>query len=213
MLFEITKRFLEIGVQFLFADAADDAAARAIAAITRATIGHEKQNAIRITMHQSRHRHVRIFTARIGHVVRRRPGLFDPRDDLAPDRIVRILIARDQVEKMRRDGEREFVAGKQHPAAFLVAQVEIFLELGERGDPILELPFPIVPKFRRDPAIAGPIAGRVRDELFPVQFLLIAEVTILVEDENAKTIRNRVNEGTWRCAMHLAVAGSSPTSR
>ena len=102
VLFEITECFLEIGVQFLFADAADDAAARAIAAIRCATVGHEKQNAVRIAMDQARHRHVRIFAARVGHVVRRRPGFFDPRNHLAPDRIVRI-VARDQVEKMRRD--------------------------------------------------------------------------------------------------------------
>jgi len=42
VLFEITKRFLEIGVQLLFANAADDAAARAISTITRAAISHEK---------------------------------------------------------------------------------------------------------------------------------------------------------------------------
>src|SRR5439155_23300311 len=40
MLFEITERFLEIGVQFLFTNPADDAAASAISAVSRATIGH-----------------------------------------------------------------------------------------------------------------------------------------------------------------------------
>src|SRR6266513_1417698 len=38
--FQITKRFLEICVQFLFADATHHAAARAVAAVTRATIRH-----------------------------------------------------------------------------------------------------------------------------------------------------------------------------
>ena len=46
VLFEIAKRFLEIGVQFLFAHATDDAAAGAISAITRATIRDQKQHAI-----------------------------------------------------------------------------------------------------------------------------------------------------------------------
>ena len=115
VLFEITKRFLEIGVQFLFAHAADDAAARAISAVAGATIRHQKQNAIWIAMDQTRHRHVRIFAARVRHVVRRRPRFFDPRNDLAPDRIVRI-IPRDQVEKVRGNRERQFIAGKQTPA-------------------------------------------------------------------------------------------------
>src|SRR6266446_9122469 len=42
VLFEITKRFLKIGVQFLFAYAADHATARAISAVSRTTIGHQK---------------------------------------------------------------------------------------------------------------------------------------------------------------------------
>ncbi len=102
VLFQITEGLLEIGVQLLLAHAAHDAAPRAIPAVTRATIRHEKQNAIRISMHQTRHRHVRILTAGIGHIVRRRPRLFDPRDDLAANRAIRI-VALDQVEKMRRD--------------------------------------------------------------------------------------------------------------
>ena len=71
---------------------------------------------------------------------------------------------------MRRDCQREFVAREQNAAAFLFAKVEMFFELSERGDPVLELPFPIVPEFRRNPAVAGPKAGRVRDKLFPIPF-------------------------------------------
>ena len=50
VLFEITECFLEIGVQFLLADSANDAGACAISAVTRATIGDQKQNAIGIAM-------------------------------------------------------------------------------------------------------------------------------------------------------------------
>jgi len=71
---------------------------------------------------------------------------------------------------MRGDGEREFVAGKQNAATFFLAKIDMLLELGERDDPVFELPFPIVPRLGRDPAAAGPITGRVRDELFPVPF-------------------------------------------
>ena len=66
---------------------------------------------------------------------------------------------------MRRDGERELVAGKQNAAAFLFAKIDMLLELSERRDPVFELPFPIVPEFGRD---LGPIARRMRDELFPI---------------------------------------------
>ncbi len=43
VLFQITKRFLEIRVQFLFADSAHHATPGAIAAVTGATVRHQKQ--------------------------------------------------------------------------------------------------------------------------------------------------------------------------
>ena len=116
-------------------------------------------------MHQSWDGHVRIFAAGIGHVVGRRPGFFDSRDNLSPDGIVRIFAARDQIEKVRRDCEREFVAGKEHAAAFFVAKIDMLLELSERRDPVLELPFPIIPKFGRD---MRPVPGRIRHEFFSI---------------------------------------------
>ena len=88
--FKITERLLEIRVQFLFANSANHSTPRAIAAVTRATVRHQKQDTIRIPMHQSRHRHVRIFAAGIGHVVRRRPSFLDSRNHLTPDRVIRI---------------------------------------------------------------------------------------------------------------------------
>src|SRR5260370_8830228 len=107
-------------------------------------------------MHQSWDRHMRIFAARIGHVVRGRPSLFDTRNYLTPDRIVRILLPRDQVEKMRSHREGEFVGGKKAAAAFLLAKLEILRELSERSDPVLELPFPIVPNCQLHPPLACP---------------------------------------------------------
>ena len=140
-------------------------------------------------MHQTRHRHVRIFAARIGHVVGRRPGFFDPRNDLTPDRIIRI-VARDQVEKVRRDREGELVAGEQNAAAFLVAKIDMLLELGERCDPVFELPFPIVPEFRRH---IWPISRRMRDELFPVQFPYRSSKHFKLRTKNVNAINYRVN--------------------
>ena len=164
--FEITKRGFEFGVQFLFAHSADDPAPGTIAAVARATIGHEKQDAIGITMDQTRDRHVRIFAARVRHVVGRRPGLLDPRDDLAPDRAIGI-VRLDQVEKMRRDRKSEFVARKQHARPLRLGKNEMFLELGERSDAVLQLPFPVIPEFGRN---IGEVSGRVGDELFSVLF-------------------------------------------
>jgi hypothetical protein len=43
----------------------------------------------------------------------------------------------------------------------------MLLELRQGGDAILELPFPVVPEFRRD---VREIAGRHSDELFSVLF-------------------------------------------
>ena len=171
VLFEIVEDLLKIGVQFLFADPADDPAPRAITAVARAAVGDEKQDAVRITMDQSRHRHVRIFAARIDHVVRRRPGLFDPRNDLAPDRVVGPAIAgtREEIEEMRSNGEGELVARQQHAAPFFIREFEVLLELGQRSDPVLELPFPVVPEFRRG---ARPVTRRERNELFSILFSL-----------------------------------------
>ena len=167
MLFEIAERFLEIGVQFPFTHDTHHAAACAISAITGATISDQEQDAVRIPMHQTRYRHVRIFAARIGHVVGRRPRFFDPWNDLTPDWILRIFFSRNQIEKVRRDREREFVAGKQNAAAFFFAKIDMLLELSERGDPIFELPFPIVPEFRRD---LRPVARCMRDKRFSILF-------------------------------------------
>src|SRR5205814_2565698 len=67
VLFEITKRFLEIGVEFLFAHAAHHATPGAVTAVTRTTIRDEKEDAIGISMDEAGHRHVRIFAARVRH--------------------------------------------------------------------------------------------------------------------------------------------------
>ncbi len=117
-------------------------------------------------MDQAGHRHVGIFAARVRHVVGRGPGFLDPRDDLPPDRAVGI-VSLDQVEEMWRDGERELVAGKQHTGPLLIGEGEMLLELRQSRDAILELPFPVIPEFRRD---IGEVSGRMGDELFSVLF-------------------------------------------
>src|SRR6266851_5679514 len=144
-------------------------------------------------MHQPRHRHVRIFTTRISHVVRRRPCFFDPRNDLTPNRIAGI-IPWNQVEKVWRNGEREFVTGQQNAAPFFFAEIEMLLELSQRVDPVFELPFPIIPEFRRDPAAAGPVTGRVRDELFPIAIPCGKNMHCVLRSERLRAL---TNVSTW----------------
>src|SRR5713226_1716058 len=100
---------------------------------------------------------------------------------------------------MRRDREREFVTGKKYATAFVVAKTDpavAGLELRERRDPVLKLPFPVVPKFGRD---LRPVARRMRHELFSIA---IPRVFHLSKDGNAKTARISVNARTGKCAAH-----------
>src|SRR6188472_2495096 len=90
---------------------------------------------------------MRIFAARVSHVVRRRPRFLDSRNDLTPDRITGV-VCRQQVKKVWRNGQREFVTGQQNAAAFLGAQFQMFFELREGGNSVFELPLPIVPEIR-----------------------------------------------------------------
>jgi len=73
---------------------------------------------------------VRIFAARICHVVRRRPRFLYAWNHLPPDWILGIA-SRDQIKKMWRYGQREFVAREQNAAALLVAEIDVLLQLSE----------------------------------------------------------------------------------
>ena len=97
------------------------------------------------------------------------------------------------------NGQREFVAGQQNAAAFLGAQFQMFLELREGGNSVFELPFPIVPEFR---SRVWPIPGACETKAFPSPFSE-AKVFIFVVDEKVKTLKYRVNAGTWPCATHV----------
>ena len=46
---------------------------------------------------------------------------------------------------MRRDGHRQFIAGEQHAGALFFGQRQVFFELSEGRDPVLELPGGAVP--------------------------------------------------------------------
>ena len=101
---------------------------------------------------------------------------------------------------MRRHGQREFVAGQQNAAAFLVAQIQMSLKLAEGSYAVLKLPFPIIPEFRRR---VRPITWRMRDELFSVPIYRGKSIHFFVVGQKVKTLKCRVNAGTWSCATHM----------
>jgi hypothetical protein len=78
------------------------------------------------------------------------------------------------------------------------------LELRQGRDAILELPFPVVPEFRRDPAVAGEITGRHGDELFSV-FFVVRKSKHFDWEEKVKVLKYRVNAGTSGCAAFVPV--------
>src|SRR2546423_14673733 len=91
---------------------------------------------------------------------------------------------------MRGDGERELVAGEQYSDSFFIRKFEMVLELSQRGVPVLELTFPVVPEFRRG---AGPIARSKRDELFSILLSLAKSEHFNVVDGKVKVVNKRVN--------------------
>jgi hypothetical protein len=147
-------------MQLLFADATDDTAASAVAAIGCASIRDQKKHAIGIPMDETRNGHVRIFAARIGHLERGPVGLFDARDDLATDWTVRIFRV-NEIEKMRCNRERKLVSGQNYAGALFPRKRDLLFELLQIGDPVFELPFPVVPEFGSD---IWPKAGSERKE-------------------------------------------------
>ena len=70
---------------------ANDARPRAVAAVARALRGDEHQHAVRVAVHETRHRRVTVLGERVLH--HRGEGLLlaAERDDLAADRVVRIV--------------------------------------------------------------------------------------------------------------------------
>ena len=139
VLFEITKRFFEVGVQFLFAHAADDAAAGNNGSNSRNDPSPKTERDPDTDAPNPAPACANL--RRTDPPCRKATSTFlDPRNDLAPNRAIRI-VALDQVEKMRGDGERELRSGKQHAIAFFVRKFEMLLELGERRHPVLSCHF------------------------------------------------------------------------
>jgi len=81
-----------------------------------------------------------ILAARVAHFPRRGVRLLDARDDLLADRAM--LVQRvNEIEKIRRDGERELVVRQFRAGEFLRRERgHEALQLLRRGDAMFELP-------------------------------------------------------------------------
>jgi len=163
MFFEVGKRLVEIQVQFLLAHAAHHAAAGAVTAVGGATIRHEKKRAVRISVNQAGHRHGGILSAGIGEIVRGIVALPDFRNDLSADRTGGIG-AVNEVEVVWGDRKGKLRAGENDARPLIRGQEQVFVQGGKCGDPVLELPFPILP-------LCGggirPVTGGMGNEAFP----------------------------------------------
>src|SRR6202023_4302765 len=98
---------LKVGMKLLFSHTADDPASRAVTAIGGTSISHQKQNSVRIAVHQSWYRHIAIFAAGVSHFERRRNGFLDPRDHLPSDGAIRVG-GIDEIEEVRGYRESKF---------------------------------------------------------------------------------------------------------
>jgi len=84
-------------------------------------------------------------------------SLLDPGNDLPPNR-AQFVRGINQVEEVRRDGQRQLVVGKCRPGVLLGAQAgHQPLQLLHRRDPVLQLPVPVIPvRVGNVPPIATP---------------------------------------------------------
>ena len=122
---------------------ADDARPRAVAAVAGALGGDQHQDAVRVAMDEPRDRGVAVLRERVLHHRGEGMRLAAARDDLAADRVVRVLRV-DQADEVGRDVDPELL-GRREPLALVVGQVEDPLDLLEIVDPVAELPAPVVP--------------------------------------------------------------------
>ena len=142
---DVGDLLVEFWMKIVAARVAHEPRARAVTAIRGAAVRDQKQNAVGITMHESGHWRMRIFADGIAHLPRRSVGFGELGNDLQPDGAVFIRRI-NQVEKIRRDGERELGVREFRAGEFLRRERgQKFLQLLHRRDAVLELPFPVVP--------------------------------------------------------------------
>lgn len=188
--FEILDGLIPLGFQFLVGDAGHDPRARAVAAVGSAAIGDEEKDAVGITMNKSRDRHVGILSTGIGHFRRISQGFFDPRDDLAPDGAIRIRGV-DEIEKVGRNGRGQLGSREENPGALFFGEGQVFLNVGEGGDAVLELPLGGVPVFSRY-VLVGPVTRSRRSE---GEFAQIGEIVRYIQERSKISVWRGNSEG------------------
>ena len=126
---------------------ADDPAPRAVAAVHRALGGDQHQDAVRVAVDQARDGRVPVLGEAVLHHPREAAQLAPQRDDLAADRVVRVVGIHEAGE-VGRDVDPELV-GRGQALALLVGELEDLLEVSEIVDAVAELPLPVVPLLGR----------------------------------------------------------------
>ncbi len=122
---------------------ADDARARAVAAIGCALGGDQHQHPVRVAMHQPRNRRVAVFRQRILHHGSEWHHLPCGGDHLLADWIVRIVRI-DQRNEVGRDIHAKQVRCRERFPLAVGERDNLFKLLGG-VDPVAELPAPVVP--------------------------------------------------------------------
>ena len=143
----VTQALLIFGMKVVVLRVGHQTAPRAIAAVGRTAVRHEKEHAIRIPMHQPRHRRVSVLSERIEALLLADHHLTRAGNDLLANRAVGIVTV-DQVEKIRGDRERQLLVCKGAASLLVGGERHELLELGHRRNTILQLPNPITPVTR-----------------------------------------------------------------
>ena len=160
MRLEIGERLFPLpGRELVFAARiADEARARAVAAIGRAGAGRQEQHAVGIAMDEARHDRVVVFAQRIVGLARH-AHIFVARHDVrAAQRLGRIVEAH-QARVIGRDADRQRAFVAPDGARFVVGQAEDARQIVQRADAGAELPVPVVPFGRRGAGIEAAIEG------------------------------------------------------
>ena len=164
---DVVELRLELAPVEVLLGVADDPAPGAVAAVARALGRDQEQDPVGVAVDQPGDRAVAILRQRVLHHPGEGAQLRTDRDDLAADRIVRV-VGVDEADEVRRDVDPELVR-RREALALVVGQVQDLLELLERVEPVRQLPAPVVPLLvgdvLEDPGAPADRRSPVRAEL------------------------------------------------
>ena len=153
-----------IGLQFALPH---DPRASAVAAVGRAVVMDQEEHAVRIAVHDARHRCVLVLAQRVVRFARCAQeflvhGHHRPAQGLLGIRGI------EQAHVVRRDAQRQQIAALAQGSPFRIRQLEDRFQLRQRADTVPHLPVPVVPILGGDVGEVlsaemsreGPLAGR-----------------------------------------------------